>query len=385
MNIEQNKREYQRCVRCVMDTSDPEITFDTNGVCNHCTSFQHKVAKYTFAEEEGQRELASLLDKIKFEGQGKEYDCLIGLSGGVDSSFLALKAKEWGLRPLVIHIDTGWNSEEAVQNINRILEYCGYELYTHVINWEEMRDLQVAFLKSGVSNQDVPQDHAIFANTYHFAVKNNIRTILTGGNVATEGVFPQAWQGNQMDAVNLKAIHKRYGRRSLKSYKTISFYEYYFYYPFVKKLRTIRPLNYIEYNKEKAIKELEQKIGWKNYGRKHGESLFTKIFQNYYQPTKFGFDKRLPHLSSLIMSGQISREEALESLDQPLYEPIELENDISYFCRKLDISREEFDKLINCEIHHYSDFPNIGKYVTVIKAIQNLAFRIFNKKATVYS
>lgn len=376
---------YQRCTRCIMDTTDPAIHFDAQGVCNHCNNFEKVVSKGYLPNAEGKKKLEQILTDIKAEGKGKEYDCIIGLSGGVDSCYLAVKVKEWGLRPLVVHVDTGWNSEQAVDNINRIINYCGYELFTHVIDWDEMRDLQVAFLKSGVSNQDVPQDHAIFATVYHFAIKNGIRTILTGGNIATEGIFPEAWQGNAMDAINLKAIHKKFGKKSLKTYNTISLFQYYIYYPFIKKMRTVRPLNFLPYNKAEAIQEMQEKFGWKTYGRKHGESNFTKLFQNYYQPEKFGYDKRLPHFSSLIVTGQMRREEALEKLKEPLYDKDELQNDIEYFCRKLQLTREEFDRFITDPAHHYRDFPNSDGKIEAMRKVQRIAERLMGKKLTVYS
>lgn len=377
--------EYKRCNRCIMDTTDPAIHFDDQGVCNHCNNFEKVVSKGYFPNAEGKKKLDQILADIKAEGKGKEYDCIIGLSGGVDSCYLAVKVKEWGLRPLVVHVDTGWNSEQAVDNINRIINYCGYELFTHVIDWDEMRDLQVAFLKSGVSNQDVPQDHAIFATVYHFAIKNGIRTILTGGNIATEGIFPEAWQGNAMDAINLKAIHKKFGKKPLKTYNTISLFQYYIYYPFIKKMRTVRPLNFLPYNKAEAIQEMQKKFGWKTYGRKHGESNFTKLFQNYYQPEKFGYDKRLPHFSSLIVTGQMRREEALEKLKEPLYDKDELQNDIEYFCRKLQLTREEFDRFITDPAHHYTDFANSDGKIESMRKVQRIAERLMGKKLTVYS
>lgn len=385
MKVTKSGKEYKRCVNCIMDTSDPSISFDSAGICNHCKTYSEVVSKSYFPNEEGKKRLADTLDQIKSDGANLEYDCIIGLSGGVDSCYLAMKVKEWGLRPLVVHVDTGWNSELAVANINNVIDYCGYELFTHVIDWEEMRDLQVAFLKSGVSNQDVPQDHAIFATIYHFAVKNKIKYILTGGNIATEGIFPASWQGNAMDAINLKAIHKRFGEKPLKTYNTISLFEYYFWYPFVKKMRTVRPLNFLEYNKKAAIEEMEEKMGWRNYGRKHGESIFTKLFQNYYQPEKFGYDKRLPHLSSLIVSGQMNRDEALSQLQQPLYNPEELEKDIAYFCRKLNVTREEFDGFINDPSHDYSEFDNSDSRIAFLRRVQGLMERLVKKKLTVYS
>lgn len=379
-------RPYQICTRCVMDTTDPKITFDDAGVCNHCHNFEEVTSQNWFPNEKGKEKLQQMIQKLKTFGASRPYDCILGLSGGVDSSYLALKVHEWGLRPLVVHIDAGWNSELAVANIEAIVKYCNYDLYTHVIDWEEMRDLQLAYFKAGIANQDVPQDHAFFANLYHFATQNNICYILSGGNIATEAIFPQAWEGSAMDSINLHSIHKRYGEIPLKNYKTISFFDYYFWYPFVKKLRTIRPLNYIPYHKETAIMELQDKIGWRTYDRKHGESLFTKWFQNYYLPIKFGYDKRRTHFSSLIVSGQMSREESLSKLKEPLYSSQdELENDIMFLCKKLRISREYFKQLMDSPNHHYTEFPNWDIYQKNFKKAQFLVEKITGTKQGIYS
>ncbi len=352
---------YKICTRCVMDTSDPIIEFDSDGVCTHCHQFDEVTKKNWFPNDEGAKRLEIILNRIKSEGRNREYDCIIGLSGGVDSSYLALKVRQWGLRPLVVHVDAGWNSELAVANIEKIVKYCGFDLHTHVMNWEEMRELQLAYLRSGISNQDVPQDHAFFSSMYHFAMKNNIKYIFSGGNIATESVTPQSWHGSAMDAINLQAIHRRYGKQPLATYKTISFFQYYIYYPIVKGMRTILPLNYLHYDKETAISELQETIGWRAYGRKHGESLFTKLFQNYVLPRRFGYDKRRPHFSSMILSGQMSRSSAQEKLCEPLYDPRELEIDIDYMCKKLRISRLEFEELMLVKPHLYSDFENWGR------------------------
>lgn len=373
------------CSRCVMDTSDAEIRFDAEGVCNHCHEFDAVTQKNWFPDDEGARRLTQIIKRIRDDGKGKEYDCIIGLSGGVDSAYLALKAAEWGLRPLVVHVDAGWNSELAVANIESIIKHCNYDLHTHVVNWEDMRDLHLAYLRAGVSNQDVPQDHIFFASLYHFATKNGIRYILSGGNLATEGIFPSSWHGSAMDSINLKAIHNKFSERKLRNYKTISFFENYIWYPFVKRMRTIRPLNYMPYNKAEALLELEQAVGYKPYPRKHGESLFTKLFQNYYLPKKFGMDKRKPHLSSLIVSGQLTREEAIAKLDEPLYDPGELEIDISYFCKKLRISRQEFDDLMQVPIHHYTDFPNWDGRYQMLKRVQQVVQKILGRDIKVYS
>ncbi len=377
--------DYQVCNRCVMDTSDPRITFNEQGVCNHCNEFDAVTSQHWFPNTEGARRLNEMIAAIKRDGAGQEFDCILGLSGGVDSSYLALKAKEWGLRPLVVHVDAGWNSELAVANIEAIVKHCQYDLHTHVVDWEEMRDLQLAYLRSGIANQDVPQDHIFFASLYHFAVRNGIRYIFSGGNLATEGIFPSAWHGSAMDAINLKAIHNQFGALPLRNYKTISFFDYYFWYPFVRKMRTLRPLNYMPYVKSQAIEELESTVGWRSYGRKHGESHFTKLFQNYYLPERFGYDKRRPHLSSLIVSGQLTRADAMDELKKPLYDPKELELDIEYFCKKLRIKRVEFDQLMRVPKQHYTDFQNWDKYHRLLKEAQALVARLTGRTIRVYS
>ncbi len=248
-----------------------------------------------------------------------------------------------------------------------------------------MRDLQLAYLRAAVANQDVPQDHVFFASLYHFAVKNGIRYIVNGGNIATECIFPKAWQGSAMDASNLRAIHRKYGTHRLKTFSTIGLFRLYIWYPFVKKMRTVRPLNYMNYNKENAVRELEAKIGWRPYGRKHGESLFTRFFQNFYLPTKFGYDKRRPHLSSLIVTGQMSREEAICKLEERLYDPDELESDIVYFCKKLRISRAEFDELMAAPVHHYSEFPNWEWRYRFLKRMQASFEKMTGQRTSIYS
>lgn len=351
--------EILRCTRCVMDATDVDIQFDEAGVCNYCHEFEQVTSKQWFPNDEGRAMLEKTLNAIKAEGKGKEYDCILGLSGGLDSSYLAIKMHEFGLRPLVFHIDAGWNSELAVANIENIVKHCNYDLHTHVVDWEEMRDLHLAYLRAGVANQDVPQDHVFFSTLYHYAVKSGVRYIMSGCNIATESVpIPKSWQGTAMDAINLKAIHKKYGERPLKSYRTISFFDYYLWYPYVKRMKVVKPLNFMPYDKADALKELERLVGWKAYDRKHGESIFTKWYQNYYFPTKYGFDKRLPHLSSLINSGQMTREQALAKLQEPLCGSNELEIDIAYICKKLRITRQQFDEIMQAPKHHHTDFPS---------------------------
>lgn len=377
-------KNYKVCVRCVMDTSDPEIIFNSEGVCNHCTKFDEETSKRWFPNSEGKKQLKKIFDQVKKDGEGKDYDCILGLSGGLDSAYLALILKEYNLRPLVVHVDAGWNSELAVYNIEQIVKYCNFELYTYVMNWEEIKDLQISYLKAGVANQDVVQDHAFFSTLYQFAMKNNIKYVINGGNIATESVFPSAWHHSAMDAINIHDIHKKFGKIKLKTYKTISFWKYYVYYPFIKKMTPIRPLNYLPYSKQAALSVLKDKVGYKEYGRKHGESRFTKFFQNYYLPTKFNQDKRLPHLSSQILSGEISRERALELLSKPLYEQVELSEDKAFIAKKLDIPELELDKLISAPGNHYSDYKNWDSRYAKLKGIQKMLQKLLGKSVSKY-
>lgn len=378
-------QKYQQCVNCVMDTSDPTITFNQHGVCSHCLKFNATISKKWFPNEDGEKKLKAIFTEIKKANRHKKYDCILGLSGGVDSSYLALKLYELDIRPLVVHVDGGWNSELAVQNIENIINHCGWDLHTVVIDWEEMKDLQLAYLKSGIANQDVPQDHAFFASLYHFATANGIRYIMSGGNIATESIFPKSWHWSAMDAQNLRAIHKKFGTKKLKKYKTIGFYRLYFYYPFIKRMKTLRPLDFMPYVKSEALLELKEKVGYKEYDKKHGESIFTKFFQNYWLPHKFGYDKRKPHLSSLIVSEQISREQALGELKKPLYSELELNADIEYITKKLGIRQEEFEQILQMPSHNYSDFPNMEKKYKLIKKIQNSISSLFGKNLSNYS
>lgn len=380
-----NQRPYQICTRCVMDTTDSEITFDHKGECNHCQQFDTETRKNWFPNEEGKKKLEQIFKKIKEERKSYEYDCILGLSGGLDSTYLALIMKEYGMRPLVVHVDAGWNSELAVYNIEKIVKYCGYDLHTHVMDWPEIRDLQVSYLKAGLANQDAVQDHAFFASLYHFAVENNVDYVISGGNLATESVFPQSWHHAAMDAINIKAVHKRFGTIPLKNYKTISFLQYYLYYPFIKKMKSVRPLNYLPYSKELALVELQEKVGYKPYGRKHGESRFTKFFQNYYLPVKFNMDKRKPHLSSMILSELITRDQALEELKKPLYEESELREDKHYIAKKLGLTVAQLDEYTHSAGHHYTEYKNWDSRYAFMKRVQLFVSKILGRNVKNYS
>lgn len=358
-----HNRPYQVCTRCVVDTTDPLITFDDQGVCNHCKYFENNIKPVWFPNEEGQAKLETMIAEVKAYGAGKDYDCIIGMSGGIDSSYIAVKVVEWGLRPLVVHVDAGWNSELAVQNIEQITRRLGLDLVTHVIDWEEMQDVQLAFMRANVANQDVPQDHAFFAALYSYAVKSDIRYVISGSNFATESVLPQAWGYDAMDIKHLEAIHSKFGTRRLKKFPRVSFFDFYFRFPLVKKMRILAPLNYMNYDKEEAMRILERDWGWRYYGGKHYESRWTRFFQGYYLPYKFGYDKRKAHLSSLVVAGQLTRSEALEQLKRPLYTANELAEDKAFIAKKLGITEEALADLIAAPCRHYSEFPNNeGKY-----------------------
>ena len=340
-----------------MDTSDESITFDDEGVCNHCRTYEAiEHASPPLADRE--RQLVSLVERIKKAGLGRDYDCIIGMSGGVDSSYLAYLAKSRGLRPLAVHVDGGWNSELAVKNIENVVKGLDIDLITFVVDWKEMQDLQVAFLKSGVANQDIPQDHAFVAGVYRTATKNNVTYLLSGGNYATEGILPESWGYNALDLRHIKSIHRRFGVRRLSSFPTVNFFQYYFYYPFLKGIKTAKLLNYIDYNREEAINFLTSEFGWRYYGGKHFESRYTKFFQAYYLPDRFGYDKRRAHLSSLIVSGQMERDTALEDMQKDIYPDNKLQEERSFIIKKLGMTEEEFEQIRVSPMRTYKDYPS---------------------------
>jgi N-acetyl sugar amidotransferase len=341
-----------------MDTSDPNIVFDEEGKCNHCSSALELGKRTWFPDKKGEEMLKSIVEKIRYEERNNEFDCIIGLSGGVDSSYLAWFAHKLGLRALVVHVDCGWNSELAVKNIENIVKKLNIELHTFVVNWEEIKSLQRSFFKASLPDQDIPQDHAIFSALYRFAVENNIKYAFNGYNFATESIMPDAWGHQAMDFRHIKSVHKHSGEPKLKDYPHLTFFKRYIWYKFIKRMTVINPLNYIDYRKEDAIRVLNEELDWKYYGEKHYESRFTKFFQGYYLPVKFGFDKRRAHLSSLIISGQITRENALEKLSKCSYSESEIESDLEYVAKKLDWTPEEFRNIINLPPAAHEDFAS---------------------------
>ncbi len=355
-----NTRIYQICSNCVMDTSDSKIIFDEHGVCDHCRTFYNDILPKWHTDKTAEAALTVIIDKIKKEGQGKEFDCIMGMSGGIDSSYLTYIVKEkFGLRPLVFHVDAGWNSQIAVNNIERLVDKLGLDLYTHVVNWEEMKDLQLAYFKSGVPHIDVPQDHAFFATMYDFAYRYKVKYILTGGNYSTECIRnPIEWMYYQSDSRQLKDIHSKFGQRPLKSYIVTSILWHKVFLPYFKGIKVIRPLDYIPYNKEEAMQLLVEKFGWQKYPQKHFESRFTKFYESYWLPEKFGYDTRKVQYSSLILTGQMTRDEALEKLTTPAYDKESISQDFEYIATKLGITVNELQSYMDAPKKTYKDYKS---------------------------
>jgi N-acetyl sugar amidotransferase len=347
---------YRQCTLTVMDNiADPDIRFDENGVCNYYHEYQVAASREVFSGEEGEKKLNQLVEKIKREGKGKRYDCLIGLSGGVDSTYVAYLVKKLGLRPLAVHLDNGWDSELAVKNVENIITKLGFDLYSLVVNWEEFKDIQLAYLRASVVDIEVVSDHAIFATMYKLAKQHNTGTIISGTNIVTEFIMPQTWLFQKMDFANLKDIHNRYGKLKLRTYPFFDFKKY-VYYSAMLKLNPVSILNYIPYNKADVKKLIKEELNWRDYGGKHYESIFTKFYQAYILPTKFKIDKRKAHLSTLICSGQITKQEALKEMQLPLYNTNELQEDKEYVLKKLGLSTVQFEEIMEIPIRRHEDF-----------------------------
>lgn len=362
--------EYKRCTRCIMDTTDPEIAFDSEGVCNHCERYDELLKKRVYEGVEANEKLKSITSSIKKSGRNKEYNCIIGVSGGVDSTYVAYLTKELGLNPLAIHFDNGWNSELAVKNIEKTLDKLGIDLYTYVIDWPTFKDLQLSFLKASTPDGEIPTDHAINALLFREANKRGIKYIINGMNFATESMAVPSWSYGHSDWKYIKAVHKRFGTKSLKKYPKYSFLDL-AYWTFIKRVNVVSILNYIEYNKDKVMKIIEEELDWVYYGGKHYESVYTRFFQGYILPEKFNIDKRKGHLSDLIRTGQISRKEALHKLDEPIYDEDLLRQDKIFVMKKFKLSTDEFDKLMQLPVKSYKDYPNSAKKVEKIKIFVN--------------
>jgi len=342
-----------------MDTSDPEIVFDEDGICNHCKKADRLLHSEPFSlhGEEKEKRIQELAAKIKEKSKGKKYDCIIGVSGGADSTYAAYLVKKIGLNPLAVHLDNGWDSRLAVTNIEKTLKILGIDLYTFVIDWEEFRDLQLSFLKASTPDSEVPSDHAISAILYRMAEKYGIQYILAGTNISSESILPAAWSHGHSDWKYIHSIQKRFGTARLKTFPYFTLLQL-FRYIVIKKIKFISILNYTDYVKEEAIKILERELGWESYGGKHHESKYTQFYQAYILLRKFGFDKRKAHLSSLIMAGQMTRDEALEEMKKELYPVEKLREDREYVINKFAITEQEFDRIMNLPQRKFSDYPS---------------------------
>lgn len=347
---------YRQCAVSVMDTiADPDITFDEKGISNYYYNYQKAAAERLHFGDEGWERLTAIADQIKQAGKGQPYDCIMGLSGGVDSTYVAYLAKKLGLRPLAVHFDNGWNSELSVMNIQNIVTKLDLDLFTYVINWEEFKDLQLSYLKASVVDIEAITDHAIFATLYRLAGEKNIKYVLSGTNVQTENTLPRSWIFSKADHINIKSIHKKFGTVPLKTFPFIDQKVKRFYFN-VKGIRSISVLDYLEYNKKQVKELIQNEFGWRDYGGKHYESIWTRFYQGYILPHKFKIDKRKAHLSDLIFSGQITKEEALQELETPMYDPAQFRSDYEFVLKKLGLSENEFEEIMARPPRSHYDF-----------------------------
>ena len=370
-----SKRSYQICTKTIMDTSDPTIIFDDNGISDYYHNFQQTILPNWHTDERGEAELMKIAEKIKKEGAGKDFDCILGMSGGLDSSYAVYIAKEkMGLRPLIFHVDAGWNTQQAVGNIEKVMDGLGLDLYTEVINWEEMKDLQVAFLKSQIADQDLPQDYAFFSALYKFAKKNKIKYILTGSNFSTECCRePEEWGGYAgIDKTLVKDIHHRFGKRPLKTFPIVDVLVHKLYYKYILGMQVFYPLNLVPYIKNDVEQLLEDKFGWQKFQHKHHESRFTRFFEDYWLPKKFGYEKRRAHFSSLILTGQMTRAAALERISKPELDEQLLLQEFEYVANKLDLTVSELREIFEGKNKTYRDYKNKKNIISLGARVMRL-------------
>lgn len=367
------------CKRCIMDNvNDPDLILNEEGICNHCLSYDLEASMLPSTIEESKRIFDHTIQQIKAAGKEKKYDAILGVSGGVDSTYLAWICKEQGLRILLVHCDNGWNSELAVKNIQNICNKTGFDLYTHVLDWESFKDLQIAFIKSGVVDIELPYDYALYILMYTTAKKFNIPSVLSGHNLVTEGNYmPKSWVHNKLDLTNILDIHKKFGTRKLINYPKMSVLKF-IYLQRTKLLVSYRLLNLIPYNKDETKKFIIEKLDWQDYGYKHYESIFTRFYQGYILPRRFGIDKRQFHLSVLIQSGQMTREKALMEMQKPIYEEKQLEADYAFVLKKFGLTKDTFEKYMDAPIKKHSDFKSIktfwDNYFKTISFVKKLMF-----------
>ncbi|GIQ58592.1 LPS biosynthesis protein WbpG [Flavobacterium collinsii] len=365
------------CNRCVMDSTDPNIVFDESGNCNYCNDYLEKDFKYT---EDKELQLKKVIDEIKAAGANKKYDCIIGVSGGVDSTYVAYEVKKRGLRPLAVHLDNGWNSELAVSNIQKTLQKLDIDLFTYVIDWQEFKDLQFSFLKASIPGMEVPTDHGIISILNKIAAKNNVKYIINGSNSSSEHIMSPRWSEGvaQRDWLLIKNVHRQFGKAKLKSFPHTSIYDF-FYYKLIKKISVINILNYVDFSKEKGMKLIQDDLGWIYYGGKHYESIYTRFTQAYIQPKKFNIDKRKAHHSNLICAGEMSREEAIEDLLKDAYKDLQMrDDDKEYFMKKIGMTEDEFDNMMNAPLKSYLDYKGYFNNKFYIW-LNDFAFNVHNK------
>lgn len=373
-------REYRKCTKCLMDTTDKDIVFDENGVCNHCIKGKELLAKVVFTPEQEKENLEKITKKVKDANTKSDYDAILGISGGVDSSYLAYLMKEMGLKVLLLHCDNGWNSKTAVENIKKIVDKTGYDLETYVINWKEFKDLQRSFIKAGVIDIEVLTDHANRAAMFGIAKKHKIKYVVSGANYATEHSMPMSWVWNKRDLMNIKGIHKQFGSVPLKTFPTLGSFEILVYTELGLGLKYIEPLNNIVYRKDEAMEKLHEYFGWEYYGGKHYESMFTKFYQGYILPTKFNADKRKVHLSDLMRNGEITYEEAEAELNLPIYNEVELKRDREFFLKKLGFTEDEFSKIMKEKPHDHDEYPTDKPYIGFVRKIGKIVYKILGIK-----
>jgi N-acetyl sugar amidotransferase len=356
-----------------MDTSDVDIRFDEKGVCNHCTNYFERIANRVYQGEKSDDELLQIIAKIKKAGKGKKYDCVIGVSGGIDSSYVAYKAKKRGLKPLLVHLDNGWNSEISVKNIKNLANILGFDYQSFVLDWEEFRDIQLAFLRASIPEMETPTDIAIPGALHQVAAKYGIKYIISGGNFATEGILPKTWHYNAKDFKYFKHIQKTFGTKKIKKFPFFGWKEE-AYYKLVKGIKMVYLLNYVPYNKQEAMQILQDELGWRYYGGKHYESKYTGFVQSYIMPEKFNMDYRRATLATQICTGEVSREFALEELTHKSYDAEKSNEEKEYVCKKLGITTQEFDKIMGDSAKIYRDYPNAEKNLEFIYNIYRKTF-----------
>lgn len=349
----------KRCTRCVMDTTDENIVFDQEGICNHCISHQKKLKSIDFTENQRKVRLDAIVSKIKGDRKGEyDYDCIIGVSGGVDSSYTALIVKQLGLRPLAVHMDNGWNSELAVHNIQKVLSKLDIDLYTRILDWNEFKELQLAFLRASTPDAEIPTDHAIVTVLFETAIKHKIKYIITGYNIVTEAIMPPEWSRGHSDWKYISGVNKKFGTRKLKDFPHRNFWKIVFHKR-VRKLQRINILDLVGYDKASAKDILMDELEWEDYGGKHYESIYTRFFQGYILPRKFNIDKRLAHLSALISSGQMTRDVGLKELEKHPYPSESLMNeDYYYVMKKMELDKYEFQEIMELPIKTFFDYPS---------------------------